>query len=322
MLSNTPYVSGETRARVLQVVAELDYVPNQVARALSKGRTHIVGVVIPFASAYLFDDPHLILFIRGVEEVLREREYALLLFTATSVEDAASAYRRLIRTRFVDGAIAGGVLHDESIRQELRRQRYPVVALGYYGPDGGANTIHVNDRHGARALVEHLIELGHRRIGLITCQVAQRAVSERVAGYNDALEVQAIASDETLIASGDYTFQSGYAAAQTLLDRRSDLTAIFAVNDRMAMGAIRALRERGVRVPEDVSVVGFDDIPDAAHFDPPLTTVRQPSLDMGRLAARNLLALVDGEVACFDAIELAAELMIRASSAVCREAKG
>ncbi|MCZ7544371.1 MAG: LacI family transcriptional regulator [Anaerolineae bacterium] len=125
VLSNTPYVSGETRARVLQVVAELDYVPNQVARALSKGRTHIVGVVIPFASAYLFDDPHLILFIRGVEEVLREREYALLLFTATSVEDAASAYHRLIRTRFVDGAIAGGVLHDEAIRQELETPTLP-----------------------------------------------------------------------------------------------------------------------------------------------------------------------------------------------------
>ena len=314
VLSNTPYFSEETRARVMEAIAALGYVPNPVARAVSKGRTYIVGLASPLIATQLADDPHLVMFMCGVDEVLREHDYNLLLLTATAQGDANSAYRRLVRTRYVDGAVIGEPPGDEALRQQLAQQDYPLVVKGYHGPFNGINTIHADDCGGARQLTDHLIALGHRRVGLISCVLPLHVVERRVAGFREALLAHDLPWHEDRGTAGDFTFESGYRAAHRLMHKCPDLTALFALNDRMAMGAIRALRERGLSVPGDVSVAGFDDVPEAARFDPPLTTVRQPSLDMGHLAAQKLLALIDGVIDSFDSVELPAELVVRASS--------
>jgi DNA-binding LacI/PurR family transcriptional regulator len=313
-LSNTPYVSEATRAKVLAVVQRLEYVPSLAARGLTNARTYIIGLVIPYVSDYLFSDPHLLEFIRGVEQEANTQDYNLLLATARAATEAPSAYRRLLRTKYVDGAILVAVRKGQPDSMGLESMDYPCVALGYHSPCGEQNTVHANDRTGALLAVRHLLRLGHRAIGVISGPPPLTAVEERLMGYRQALAEQGIAYDETWIVEGDFTPDSGYQAVGDLLECCPGLTAIFSINDRMAMGAIQRMRAEGIRVPDDISVVGFDDIPSAEHFDPPLTTVRQPALKMGRIATRKLFELIDGETDAFDGIVLPAELTVRASS--------
>lgn len=313
-LSNTPYVSEETRAKVLAVVERMNYVPSLAARGLTKAHTYIIGLVIPYVSDYLFSDPHLLEFIRGVEQEANARDYNLLLSTAKTPTEADSAYQRLLRTQYVDGAVLVAVRRGQPASAGLEKMGYPCVALGYRSPYGQQNSVHVDDRQGALQAVHHLLDLGHRCIGVISGPPPLTAVEERLAGYQRALAEQGIEYDDAWVVQGDFTPDSGFQAAAILLERCPQLTAIFSINDRMAMGAIQRLRAGGFSVPNDISVVGFDDIPSAAHFDPPLTTVRQPALEMGRIAARKLFQLIDKEIGFFDSIVLPAPLIVRASS--------
>ncbi|MDH7487061.1 MAG: LacI family DNA-binding transcriptional regulator [Anaerolineae bacterium] len=313
-LSNTPYVSEETRARVLAVVERLNYVPSLAARGLTKARTYIIGLVIPYVSDYLFSDPHLLEFIRGVEQEANARDYNLLLATARAPSEAASAYQRLLRTQYVDGAVLVAVRRGEPDSLGVGKMDYPCVALGYHSPYGPDNTVHADDRQGALKAVRHLLDLGHRGIGVISGPPPLTAVEERLAGYRLALAERGVACDEGWFVQGDFTPESGFQAAAILLERCPQLTAIFCINDRMAMGAIQRLRAEGLRVPDDIAVVGFDDIPSAALFEPPLTTVRQPALEMGRIAAHKLFQLIGREIESFESIVLPAELIVRASS--------
>jgi DNA-binding LacI/PurR family transcriptional regulator len=311
VLSDTPYVSEATRAKVLVAVEELDYVPNLAARSLTKAKTYIIGLVIPYVPDYLFSDPHLLEFIRGVEQEANERDYNLLLSTARAPSEAASAYERLLHSRYVDGAIVVEVLHNHLFDADLG---CPCVALGYHSPSGLDNTVHSNDRQGALQAVWHLLNLGHRCIGVISGPEFIVAVQERLEGYRQALIEHGLEYDENLVIRGDWTPKSGYQVMAALLDRYPHLTAIFAVNDRMAMGAIQRIQEIGLVVPDDIAVVGFDDIPAAALFDPSLTTVRQPALEMGRMAARKLFQLIDKQITSFESIVLPTKLVVRASS--------
>jgi DNA-binding LacI/PurR family transcriptional regulator len=291
VLSNTPYVSEKTRQKVLAIVDEMGYVPNLAARGLSKARTFIIGLAFPYASGYVFEDPHLLAFMRGVEEIAAESTYNVLLIPARAGERADSSLQRLLRTQYIDGAIIVGLQQMEEAVPLLRRRTFPTVSLGYHDPSG--NIIHADDRKGALQATRHLIALGHKDIGIISAGVSLTALDERLTGYKTGLSEATIQFRPELIRHGDFTEQSGETAAADLVALEKPPTAIFSFNDRMAIGAIRRLKRTGLRVPEDIAVIGFDDIPAAAMYEPALTTVRQPAFEMGKTAVHVLLGLIE-----------------------------
>lgn len=291
VLSGQRYVSAKTRAKVLAAVERLHYVPNVAARGLAGARTHIVGVVISYDPGFLYSDPHMLQILQGAHLVAARHDSALLLSTGRAEKGELPAFQRLLGQRYVDGALVEGSLGEVGFAL-LRERGYPVVAIGY---SEAASCVHSDDREGARLLTHHLIEQGHRRIGVISGPAHDRLVVEmRMAGYRDALAEGGIPFDAALVVPGTFELESGYQGAAALMARPEPPSALFAFNDRMAMGAIRWLHERGMRVPEEVAVAGFDDNPDAARHDPPLTTVRQLSQEQGQQAAALLFDLIDG----------------------------
>lgn len=314
VLSNTPYVSESTRERVLDVVRELDYVPSLAARSLSRSRTSILGLVFPYAPDYLFHDPHLMTFMLGADEAAAARDYSLLIFAAHSPADPAGGLRRLLKARFVDGAILVGTRSILATAADLRYRTYPTVTLGYESPYGSAHTVHADDRHGGMLAARHLLDLGHRRIGLISGPEEITAVTERIAGFRTVLAGHGVDVEPGLTSQGDFTFQSGCAAAERLLSMPDRPTAVFAVNDRMALGVMWCAQQHGLAVPGDLSVIGFDDIEAAAFSTPPLTTVRQPSSEMGRLAAQRVFDLLDHGKDGLESVVLPVTLVVRSST--------
>lgn len=313
VLNNRPYVSLETRARIERVIAETGFVPSQRARGLSKRRSFILGLLIPYTSDQLFADPHLLEIMRGIEAEANGHDYNLLLSTARAPVDAPSAFTRLLRSDVIDGAIVVETLDVQPFAEALAVQPAPWVVVGYPGSPAVAS-VHADDFGGALAATEHLLALGHRRLGVISSTPRPYALEERLRGVRAALAAVGLSLDETLVATGDFSIESGEAGAHALLGRDDAPTAIFALNDRMALGAVRAAWARGLRVPEELSVVGFDDIALATMLTPPLTTVRQPGYSLGGAAAAALFALLDssGEPA---PATLATELIVRGTTA-------
>ncbi|MFV9507105.1 MAG: LacI family DNA-binding transcriptional regulator [Oscillochloridaceae bacterium umkhey_bin13] len=311
VLNNRPYVSSATRARIEQVIAETGFVPSQWARLLSQRRSHILGLVIPYTSDQLFADPHLLEVMRGIEAAANEHEYNLLLSTARAPVEAASAATRLLRSDVIDGAVVVETLDLRAFAATLGTQPAPWVVIGY-APSHEVPAVHADDYGGALAAMRYLIEHGHRRIGVIGSSPRPYALDERMRGLRDALSEAGLTLDEALLATGDFSIDSGAQAGHNLLERPNPPTAIFALNDRMAIGVVRAAHTRGLGVPNDLSVIGFDDIPPAAMLTPPLTTVRQSGYQLGLTAATLLFELLDGASAATTTI-IPTELIIRGS---------
>jgi DNA-binding LacI/PurR family transcriptional regulator len=296
VLNNRPYVSAEVRARIERVIAETGYVPSQRARGLSKRRSFILGLVIPYTSDQLFTDPHLLEIMRGIEAEANRREYNLLLSTARGPTDAAGACLRLLLSDVIDGAIVVETLDLQPFTQALAQQEAPWVVIGY-SQNERVPEVHADDYNGGLAAMRYLLGLGHRRIGVISSDPRPFALEERQRGVHDALDAFGVRHDERLVAIGDFSIESGERAGHALLAQPDRPTAIFALNDRMALGASRAARELGLAVPGDLAVIGFDDIPMAALATPPLTTVRQPGFALGEAAAVALFTLLDTKTA-------------------------
>lgn len=313
VLNNRPYVSLATRARIERVIAETGFVPSQWARLLSQRRSFILGLLIPYTSDQLFADPHLLEIMRGIEAAANRREYNLLLSTARAPIEAASACTRLLRSDVIDGAVVIETLDLRAFAETLGSQPAPWVVIGY-APNDGVPAVHADDYGGARAAAAHLIAQGHRRVGVVSSAPRPFALDERMRGLEDALTAAGLRLDAQLVATGDFSTVSGEAAGHRLLGRPAPPTAIFALNDRMAIGVARAAAARGLRVPEQLSVLGFDDIALAAMFTPPLTTVRQPGYRLGETAAETLFLLLDGLPAATPLV-IPTELIVRASVA-------
>lgn len=320
VLNNRPYVSTATRARVERVIAETGFVPSQWARLLSQRRSYILGLLIPYTSDQLFADPHLLEVMRGIEAAANRHEYNLLLSTARAPVEAASAATRLLRSDVIDGAVVVETLDLRAFAETLGSQPAPWVVIGY-APSGAIPIVHADDYGGARAAARHLVALGHTRIAVITSTPRPYAVDERMSGISDALAEAGLTLDESLIATGDFSIESGEAAGHALLARPVLPTAVFALNDRMAIGVVRAASARGLSVPDDLSVVGFDDIALATLLTPPLTTVRQPGYRLGEAAAEALFALLGGAPAA-PAVVIPTELIVRGSVGPPRAPKG
>lgn len=295
-------VHPETRQRVLSVVETLSYEPSAYARGLATQRTHTIGFVIPTIS-----DPFYLGIVRGVEEGAAAEGYSLLVVSQLERVDDRRVLELFTQKR-VDGLVVVGVAVPQEVLAQLRAQGFPLALL----QQGEEATFSVDNYGGARLMTEHLLSLGYRRIAYIAGSDDTPDNAERFRGFRETLKRAGVPFSRELFAQGDFFQGSGKEAVEVLLSRPTSFEAVFAANDQMAIDALLALRERGLRVPEDVAVVGFDDIPLARYVVPPLTTVRQPAYELGFNATQAVLAALRGETLP-EGVVLPAELVVRAS---------
>jgi DNA-binding LacI/PurR family transcriptional regulator len=315
------------REKILAVAKELGYAgPDPAGRMLRRGKADALGVLFTDVLAYAFTDPAAVLLLQGIAEAAGEAEVGLVLLPASPGRAPEVAP---VRDAVVDAFIIYSVADEDPRIDAILERGLPTVAVDDPRRPGMA-FVGIDDRGGAREVAAHLVALGHRRFGIVvdyltagvraqaieTGQLAAAACATaryRLAGYEDALREAGIPWEGVAIEERPgNTQESGYAAAMALLDRPDRPTAILAVTDQFALGVLQAARERGLRVPQDLSVVGFDDVPAAATADPPLTTVRQPLLDKGRLAGKFALeSWPDGEP---PEVILPLELVVRGST--------
>ncbi len=313
VLSNTPYVSTPTKERVLEAVKQLEYAPSLAARGLSGNRTYVIGLVIPYDPDYLFSDPFLLQVIRGVEGAANDSDYNVLISMAKQ-SDQRSAYTRLLRTGYVDGAITVETFEGDVGRGALEERGLARVSIGYRDGIKPPNSVHADDYEGGYEAVKYLLDLGHRRIGVISGPANMGAMIERRRGVTAALAEYGLSLNRHTVTYGDFTLESGYEGGTKLLEADPRPTAIFAMNDRMAVGVMRRARELGLTIPTDLSLIGFDDVPLTVAVEPALTTIRQPSVEIGRVATQKLFEMISNEIKQFEPITLPIELIARGST--------
>jgi DNA-binding LacI/PurR family transcriptional regulator len=313
VLSNTPYFTAKTRDRVMQAVEELGYVPNLAARALSMGRTHIIGVVFPYVYEPMFTDPLILHILEGIEAECSEQNYNMLLSTPRLTADGwEENYRQLVQSGYLEGVIAIDNHPLASALKPVHEKGIPSVAIGYHQSEF---YIRSDDQSGGLQLMQHVLALGHRRIGIITVPEEMHfSVHHRLGGLRAAAEEAGLDYRKFPEMDGDFSITSGANCAARLLTGHPDLTALVCLNDRMAMGAIQQARAMGRRVPDDLTVVGYDNIPMAEVFAPPITTVDQQAPELGRVGAHMLFDVLHGHRP--DPVELPTYLVVRQSSAV------
>jgi LacI family transcriptional regulator len=301
-------VSPATRERVEELLRVHGY-KRRVAR--TRERAGLIDLVFPD-----LDSPWAVEILRGVEEVAHAAYVGVVVSAIHRRSSSARQWMRNLRDRASDGVILVTSTLDSPLQEELRRLSIPTVVVDPAGvPTLDAPTIGATNWAGGLAATEHLISLGHRRIGFIAGPPQLRCSRARLDGYRAGLESAGIEMADELVRPGNFYHESGFVGGSVLLDLPDPPTAIFASSDQMAFGVYEAVRKRGLRLPDDLSVIGFDDLPEARWFSPPLTTVRQPLAEMGGLAARTVLRLTRGEEVENPRIELATELLIRESTA-------
>ncbi len=310
VLNDRPDVSVETRDSVLEVVRRLGFSTNRSARALSAGRTGLVGVTLPIVHAQYFS-----FILSGASEALYEQDMrAILCPTLHQYEREVTLLDRLMHGT-TDGSIL--LLPEEGSDElkALQAQKYPFVVVDpRVQLDEGIPSVSAAHAQGAKRATEHLLRLGHRRIAAVTGPSGWMSTEERRNGYHAALAAAGLMPDPNLEVTSNWTISGGFEAALALLELPDPPTAIFAFNDNLAIGVMRLARARGLRIPEDLSLVGFDDTEEANIVTPALTTVRQPLAEMGRMAVSLLVRLLDRQRVEALRVELATRLVVREST--------
>lgn len=310
VVNNHPNVSHHTRERVLAAIREHNFYPNTAARALVTQRTHVLSVIIPQALSSTFTDPYFPALIQSISVTASQHDYAIMLWIGNTEEEEERFLNRIISNRFSDGVLVASAIDGDPLIRTLTESEIPFVLVGPPQP-GVMHWVDVDNLAGGRAAVEHLIKLGYRRIGTITGPLNMGAAQHRLQGYREAFQNAQRPIDEQLIVVGNFDELSGYRAMRQLIEAGVD--AVFAASDTMAIGALRAIAEADLCVPDDIAVIGHDDLPFAANTTPPLTTVHQPVTDLGRSAADLLIRLVEGTLNDHQSVMLAAHLIIRGS---------
>jgi len=308
VLNNHPYISDETRSRVLWAMEQLGYQPSRVARRLRMKETHILGLIISDIA-----NPFFTTVIRGIEDVAYANQYSLLLCNADEDLAKESLYVGILQAERVAGIIISPADEDSTSCEPLLRNGVPVVAMDRRLSRFKVDTVLVDNVKGAYLATSHLIRLGHRRIGLIAVPLQITTGRERREGYERALKEHGLALEQALIKIGDARQDSGYHKACELLEMDDPPTAIFTANNLMTLGALNAIHEKGLSIPEDVAIVGFDDMPWAPSLDPPLTAVAQPAYELGRIAASLLLQRIANKDREIVEMKLEPTLIIRES---------
>ncbi|WP_413450903.1 LacI family DNA-binding transcriptional regulator [Georgenia phoenicis] len=305
VLSGDPRVSDRARESVRAAAAELSYVPRQAARSLATSRSDALAFVVAESGEKFFADPFFAGVLRGAQVAAAERRRQLL-FVVVSNDDDRARLEEYAAGGHVDGAMFLSVHGDDPLPGRVHRLGVPVVLAGR-PPSRRASFPYVSPDNfsGGRLAGQALLARGCRRLATITGPRDMTATSDRLGGFRAELDDQGVELPDSRVVEGDFTIGGGYRVMRDLLATGEEIDGLFAANDLTAVGALRALREQGLRVPDDVAVVGFDDVPIAVDADPPLTTVRQPLEAMGRQMARMLIDLADGDQATSMTLEVA-----------------
>lgn len=315
-LSGHSDIGKETRDRILRVAEALNYQPNIAARTLVTQKSGVIGLfVLGRAKGEGFSHPFSGQVINGFADELTENGYDMMVFRASRPPDSRDpSYLDLCRRRMVEGAFLMGLRTDDPWLASLEASAIPIVTLDM--PLAGEMTFAVgcDNVSAVRAAVRHLAYLGHTRIGIVNGYQRASVSLERFEAYSSALSDLGIPFDSALVADGEFTADGGKRAFLSMIEKASDVTAVFAASDLMALGVLVGVKERGLSVPNDLSVVGFDNIEMAAICSPPLTTLDQPRYELGQTAARTLIAACNGETPP-SRVLMKASLIVRGSTA-------
>lgn len=311
VINGQPYVRQEVRERVLRVIQETGFHPNIAARTLASQRSWMIGLVLPRSVSSFFADPYFPRLTQGIARACNQYNYTLNLFLISSPDDEDKIYPRISRKGFLDGILVQSGQVGDQLIERLINLTIPVVVAGRPFHTSDVSYLDVDNVKAAFDAVTHLIRLGYRRIGTITGTLSSTASLDRKEGYLRALLDHGLTVDKNLIVEGDFTEESGYTAMQQLVTAQPD--AVFAASDVMAFGAMRAVHEMGLRIPEDIAFVGFDDLPPATLADPPLTTIHQPIVEFGEKAVEILIDLIENGVKPPRRVIMDTELVVRES---------
>lgn len=313
VLNDKDDVASDTYEKVQDVIAELGYTSSLAARSMRSRRTGVIGLILPD-----LEDSFCIQVLKGINRAIAEFEYDLIAYASSSIRTPSKADREQLYVSLLNGSLTDGIILVTPAANSFPRAA-PVVVIDPNNNCTDCPAVIGLNQAGAVTAMEYLIGLGHRRIGFISGRPDLQSANQRFLGYKSAMDQAAIPLDPDLIVDGDFTAATGRAAARELLSLPKPPSAIFAANDQSAIGAIRAAREAGLRVPEDLSVIGFDNIPEAAYCHPALTTVDQFIVKMGHLATETLIRLIYEEDIESGPYVIPTELVIRDS---CRAIDG
>jgi LacI family transcriptional regulator len=314
VLNNVPgsQISRETRQRVIATAKRLGYVPDAAARALASRRSQIIGLLFTRNPHSIASDGFLTQILDGCLEVVHQHGLRLLI-DVIDPQHQKEAYLQLVKAKHIDGLILSGPRFDDLALRALEEQDVPVVLMGRI-PETDFYSVDVDNRSASQTAVEHLVKLGHTRIALITnAAPTYTAASERIIGYCEALEAAQINYDSKLVRYGDFDVHSGFDQMSDLLESGETFTAAFIASDEVAFGAKAAIRARGLRIPEDIALVGYDNLPLAKYMDPALTTIRLPAIELARQACELLIKLLEGALPGKKQVLLDTHLMVRES---------
>lgn len=302
-------VKHDTRLKVQEVINQYHFQPNLAARGLATGRTNVIGVVIPAGVSVIFTDPYFPQLLQGASAMCNTHDYSVMLWLAEP-EYERSMISRILHNGLVDGVVVASISMNDPIIQSLIESNMPFILIGRH-PTEDVNYLDVDNLQASCKATMHLIRLGYKRIATITGALNQVAGYDRYQGYLKALHDLDCPVRSELVAEGNFSEESGYSAMKRLLKYKPD--AVFAASDVMAYGAIRALREANLRIPEDVALVGFDDIPTSAKTVPPLTTIRQNVSQMGGKAVEVLIGIIESKTKVIQKVIQETELVVRDS---------
>ena len=298
-------VASETQDRILSVIEDLGYTTNLAARSMRSQKKNLVGLIMPDI-AY----PFAIEVMKGVNRAIAESDFDLLVYTTGDVRKSGRAFHEQKYVSLLTNSISDGVILVAPVAGEFNVDA-PIVSIDPLVSNPNYSSVHATNYQGAMDAMEYLLGLGHRRIGYISGREELESSNRRLIGYRAALEKAGIPIDESLIASGDYTTETGASGARKLLGLENPPTAIFSSNDQMAMGVFQVAEEMGIRIPEDLSVVGFDNITESKYMG--LTTVDQFISEMGYVATHMLLKLINNEKLESDTYRMQTRLIVRNS---------
>ncbi len=285
ILNNLTGYSEETKKRVEKVMVELDYSPNAIARGLTNKQTSTIGVLIPSVSSRFAAK-----LLQGIEMASYSLRHSVIVCNTQSDGERTMEYLKVLKEKRIEGLIFVSEWLKDEYAEVIGRMGVPVVLASTISPAYHLPYVKVDDKQAAYDAVEYLIKKGHRKIGLISGSEDDHIAGlPRIEGYIAALEEYGIPVNKDLIVYGDFHFKSGITGCEVLFERDPEITAFFATSDEMALGVISCAYHRGIKIPEDLSIIGFDDTEDAEMSIPPLTTIHQPVTDIGRIAAELLI---------------------------------
>ncbi|MCE1255440.1 MAG: LacI family transcriptional regulator [Anaerolineae bacterium] len=310
VINGEPNVNESTRQKVDKVIKELNFQPNLAARSLAAGQTHIIGLVIPVGVSAIFSDPFFPMLMQSISFACNQRSYSIMLWLAEP-EFERRTVQQVLYNGLLDGVIVSSMHLTDPIVQTLTERALPFVTIGRNPMSHATSFVDADNYNGACEAMRHLYRLGRRRIATITGPMNTIVGVDRLKGYQDSLKTYNLEYEPDLVIEGDFSDQGGFEAMQRLIPLKPD--AVFIASDVMAAAAVRASQEAGLKVPEDISIIGFDDIPLALRTIPPLTTVRQPVSEMGAAAVDMLINMIDHPSAEAHRTILPTELVIRSS---------